>query len=72
MIDDFAFSLDDIEYGVLRRNGPRNNNEPNQFLVGDQRLKFMVQIMDYRGHFAHNCSSLSCPPLACYSQGKNR
>jgi len=70
LIDDFAFSLDDIEHGILRWNGPRKKEKPDQFLAGDERLKLMVQTMDYRVHFALNCGSLSCPPIAYYSQGK--
>lgn len=70
LITDFAFSLDDIEHGILRRNGPRKNEKPDQFFAGDERLKFMLQTMDYRIHFALNCGSLSCPPIAYYSQGK--
>lgn len=67
-IGSLAFSLDDIEHGILRINGPRKNEKPDQFFVSDKRLKLMVKTMDYRVHFALNCGSLSCPPIAYYSE----
>jgi len=69
-VGNFSFSLDDIEHGVLRKNGQRKNNKPDQFSEGDERHKFMVQAMDYRVHFALNCGSLSCPPIAFYFSTK--
>lgn len=69
-VGNFDFSLDDIEHGILRRNGHRKNNKPDQFPESDKRHKFMVQAMDYRVHFALNCGSLSCPPIAFYSSTK--
>lgn len=67
LIGDLTFLLDDIEHGVLRQNGPRKKGKPSQFSQGNERLKLMVQTMDYRVHFALNCGSLSCPPIAYYS-----
>lgn len=69
-IGEYVFSLDDIEHGVLRKNGQRRNNKPSQFLDGDHRQRFMIETMDYRVHFALNCGSLSCPPVAFYSEDK--
>ncbi|MBO3700585.1 DUF547 domain-containing protein [Roseivirga sp. E12] len=70
VIGDLSFSLDDIEHGILRKNGPRKNNKPRQFSDGDLRLKLMIEKMDYRVHFALNCGSVSCPPIAFYSSEK--
>lgn len=70
LIANFAFSLDDIEHGILRRNGPKKKEKPDQFFEGDMRLRFMVKTMDYRVHFALNCGSLSCPPIAFYSKSE--
>lgn len=60
------FSLDDIEHGILRRNGPRRSGKPDQFQAGDPRMKWMADQLDYRIHFALNCGSVSCPPIAFY------
>lgn len=69
-IGDFQFSLDAIEHGILRKNGPRKNGKPRQFSEGDLRQNLMVENMDFRVHFALNCGSVSCPPLAFYSVDK--
>ena len=61
------FSLDDIEHGILRRNGERKKGKSLQFETGDSRLKLMVKQFDPRIHFALNCGSVSCPPVAFYS-----
>ncbi len=62
------FSLDDMEHGILRRNGKRRNGKPDQFDSSDSRRKLMVENFDSRIHFALNCGSISCPPLAFYSE----
>ncbi|WP_170827432.1 DUF547 domain-containing protein [Roseivirga sp. 4D4] len=66
----FRFSLDAIEHGILRKNGPRKNGKPRQFSDGDLRLNLMLENMDFRVHFALNCGSVSCPPIAFYSSDK--
>lgn len=66
-VGDFDLSLDDIEHGILRKNGQRRNNKPRQFKEGDIRTELMVENFDPRIHFALNCGSISCPPLAFYS-----
>ena len=66
-IGPFAFSLDDIEHGILRMNGTRRNNKPLQFLEDDPKKHLMVRSLDGRIHFALNCGSVSCPPIAFYS-----
>ncbi len=70
MIGEFHFSLDDIEHGILRKNGVRKNDKPRQFSKSDLRLKLMPENLDYRIHFALNCGSVSCPPIAYYSSVK--
>jgi len=70
MINEISFSLDDIEHGILRRNGDRKNGKPKQFSAQDKRQKLMVNEMDFRIHFALNCGSISCPPIAFYEAEK--
>ena len=62
--------IDDIEHGVLRRNGDRKSDKPRQFSLADERLKLMVNELDSRVHFALNCGSISCPPIAYYETSK--
>lgn len=66
-IGDSEFSLDDIEHGILRKNGERKKGKPLQFGNEDTKLKWMVNTFDLRIHFALNCGSVSCPPIAFYS-----
>lgn len=66
-VGDFLMSLDDIEHGILRQNGPRRNGKPRQFQSTDPMLELMVDQFDPRIHFALNCGSVSCPPLAFYT-----
>lgn len=66
-IGEFSFSLDDIEHGILRQNGERKKDKPRQFKAGDAKLLLMVEQFDSRIHFALNCGSVSCPPIAFYS-----
>lgn len=61
------FSLDDIEHGILRKNGERKKGKPLQFREGELKRKWMVDQVDPRIHFALNCGSISCPPIAFYS-----
>lgn len=67
-IGEIDFSLDDIEHGILRRNGDRKNDRPKQFLASDPRLQFMLEKPDFRIHFALNCGSVSCPPISYYDE----
>ncbi|MFY0592540.1 DUF547 domain-containing protein [Roseivirga sp.] len=67
VVDEFTLSLDDIEHGILRRNGQRKNSKPLQFLARDTRHKLMLKKLDFRIHFALNCGSISCPLTAYYS-----
>lgn len=63
-IDELAFSLDDIEHGLLRRNAR------NHIALGDPKLAFMIPEIDYRIHFALNCGAQSCPAIAFYTEEK--
>jgi hypothetical protein len=63
----YCLSLDDIEHGILRRNGVRNRNKPRQFSSRDSRRNLMINQLDPRIHFALNCGSISCPPIAFYT-----
>lgn len=65
-IGGYAFSLDDIEHGILRKNGKRNFRPAPQFLDEDVRLNFTPNFFDHRIHFALNCGGLSCPPIVAY------
>ncbi len=67
-IGNILFSLDDIENGILRRNGERRNSKPLQFDLDNPRLTLMVDTFDFRIHFALNCGSISCPAIAFYSE----
>lgn len=60
-------SLDDIEHGILRKNGQRKKGKALQFEPANAKLKLMVKQFDPRIHFALNCGSVSCPPIAFYS-----
>lgn len=66
-IGSHEWSLDDIEHGILRRNGERRNQKPLQFQEGNPKFKLMVEKVDARIHFALNCGGISCPPMAFYS-----
>ena len=62
-----AFSLDDIEHGILRRNKIKWSFGYFSNPFASQLLKeLMVGKLDYRIHFALNCGAKSCPPIAFY------
>jgi len=63
-INNIPFSLDDIEHGILRRNAR------NHLVENDQILRYQVEKLDYRIHFALNCGAESCPMIAFYSEDK--
>lgn len=65
-VNQFVFSLNDIENGILRAN--RKSAVPMTavpFLFNDPRRSFMLSL-DPRIHFALNCGAQSCPPIAVY------
>lgn len=61
------FSLEDIEHGILRANQGVPFFPGRQFAANDPRLAYAVDTFDARIHFALNCASRSCPPIAFYS-----
>jgi hypothetical protein len=65
-IGGLRFSLDDIEHGVLRANRGSPFIPGPQFAASDPRLLHIVEPLDPRIHFALNCASRSCPPIAFY------
>lgn len=66
-----AFSLDDIEHGILRRYrlkwGLGYLSNP---FVREILKNLAVKKMDFRIHFALNCGARSCPPIAFYTSDK--
>jgi hypothetical protein len=66
-----AFSLDDIEHGILRKYRFKwaLGYLPDPFAPALLK-KLAVQAVDYRIHFALNCGAKSCPPIAFYSSEK--
>ncbi|PDV98741.1 DUF547 domain-containing protein [Candidatus Chloroploca asiatica] len=60
------FSADDIEHGILRSNASHPFLPGQQFAQGDPRLAWIMERRDPRIHFALNCASRSCPPIAAY------
>lgn len=59
-------SLEDIEHGILRANRGHPYLPGPQFGPADPRLAWVVSPPDPRIHFALNCASRSCPPIAVY------
>lgn len=64
-----AFSLDDIEHGVLRgnRGHPKWLGLKRQLRRHDPR-RAQVLPLDPRIHFALNCGAASCPPIRAYTE----
>jgi hypothetical protein len=66
-----AFSLNEIENGLLR--GNRVSAVPFTSVpfrkLNDQRRKLMLEV-DARIHFALNCGAKSCPPISVYLEDK--
>jgi hypothetical protein len=64
------FSANDVEHGILRANRPHWSIPGPQFGPGDPRLEWRVARFDPRIHFALNCASRSCPPIAFYDPAR--
>ncbi|NTU80008.1 MAG: DUF547 domain-containing protein [Chloroflexales bacterium] len=64
------FSLEAIEHGVLRANAGNPFIPGPQFAAGDPRLALGISPRDPRLHFALNCASRSCPPIAAYDAAR--
>jgi Protein of unknown function, DUF547 len=61
-----AFSLDDIEHGLLRGNRRRKVPPLRPFGSRDPRLALAVTPPDPRYHCAITCGAASCPPVGVY------
>jgi hypothetical protein len=64
------FSLEDIEHGILRANRGLMFIPGMHFGRKDARSAYCMEAFDARIHFALNCASRSCPPIAFYSPEK--
>jgi hypothetical protein len=62
----FVLSADEIEHGILRGNRRRRFPPAVAFRRGDPRRALGLEPADPRIHFAVNCGSRSCPPVAVY------
>lgn len=58
-----SLSLNDMENGILRANARAPFALRRQFRGGDPRLRWAVQRVDPRIHFALVCGARSCPPI---------
>lgn len=65
-IGPFRFDLEAIEHGLLRGNRPPLPRMEPPFIPGDPRLSLGPGRFDPRIHFALNCGTRSCPPIAFY------
>lgn len=63
-------SLEEIEHGLLRANAGNPFLPGPQLAPGDPRLAWAVSPVDPRVHFALNCASRSCPPIAAYDAAR--
>lgn len=62
-----AFSLDDIEHGILRKSQTRwGMGRLRKWFPGKTEKALRVEELDYRIHFGLNCGAKSCPPIAYY------
>lgn len=61
-----AFSLNDIEHGILRANHRAPGMLRQPFRPGDPRQAAAPSALDPRIHFAISCGALSCPPIRAY------
>lgn len=62
-----VFSLDDIEHGILRGNKPKQLLSLKPFRGNDKRIRYALEPVDPRIHFALVCGSNSCPPIDVYA-----
>ncbi len=69
-IGGYRFSLYDVIHGVLRGNRQRWRFFPPPFRGNDPRVRFSLQELDPRTHFALHSGSRSCPSLAVYNPGQ--
>jgi hypothetical protein len=67
-ISGHEFSLDDVEHGLIRCNGPRFRSLRRQMAAGDPRLTFAPLLFDERAHFALHSACASSPRLRVYDR----
>jgi len=67
IIGGHAFSLDEIENGILRANRRSPAALFKPFSKGDGRLNFALGETEPLIHFALVCGAKSCPPIKCYT-----
>jgi hypothetical protein len=67
MIGGHAFSLNDIEHGILRSNRKQPFAFQRQFAPSDPRRQYVLPNVDPRIHFALVCGAKGCPPIKNYS-----
>lgn len=63
-------NCDDIEHGILRANRGHPFVPGPQFSESDPRLAWVVLPSEARIHFALNCASRSCSPIAFYDPAR--
>jgi hypothetical protein len=63
----YRLALDEIEHGLLRANRPPFPRLPLPLPPGDPRAALGPGVLDPRVHFALNCGTRSCPPVAFYA-----
>ncbi len=62
-----AFSLDDIEHGILRKYRWKYSLGYLENIFASSQIKALaVDTVDFRLHFALNCGAKSCPAIAFY------
>lgn len=68
LIGSHEFTLNEIENGILRANrGSMATLYMTPFGKNDPRLKFALESVEPRIHFALNCGAKSCPPIKTFS-----
>ncbi|XP_041359052.1 uncharacterized protein LOC121375589 [Gigantopelta aegis] len=70
IIGGYAYSLQDIENGVLRSNRKGVGMIRRPFSSSDPRLKVALDRCEPLIHFALVCGARSCPPIKTYSPDK--
>jgi hypothetical protein len=63
-----VLSLYQIEHGLLLGNRPIHPRLEPPFEADDERLSLAPTTVDPRVHFALNCATRSCPPIASYDE----
>lgn len=63
-----VFSLYQLEHGLLLGNRSIHPRLKPPFDLGDERLGYAPATVDPRVHFALNCATKSCPPIASYDE----